>query len=41
MDDRSFDYDFIGIGTGFGRSESALRLPEKGYRVAVLEMGRL
>ncbi|HUO60972.1 MAG TPA: GMC family oxidoreductase [Candidatus Acidoferrales bacterium] len=36
----SFDFDFIVIGSGFGGSVSALRLAEKGYRVAVLEMGR-
>ena len=35
-----FDFDFIVIGSGFGGSVSALRLAEKGYRVAVLEMGR-
>ena len=34
------DYDFIVIGSGFGGSVSALRLAEKGYRVAVIEMGR-
>ncbi len=34
------DYDFIVIGSGFGGSVSALRLSEKGYRVAVLEMGK-
>ena len=40
-DDRSqLDYDFIVIGSGFGGSVSALRLAEKGYRVAVMEMGR-
>jgi cholesterol oxidase len=33
-------YDFIVIGSGFGGSVSALRLAEKGYRVAVLEKGR-
>ena len=35
-----FDFDFIVIGSGFGGSVAALRLVEKGYRVAVLEMGR-
>ena len=30
----------IVIGSGFGGSVAALRLSEKGYRVAVLEMGR-
>jgi cholesterol oxidase len=34
------DYDWIVIGSGFGGSVSALRLSEKGYRVAVLEAGR-
>lgn len=41
MDDQNeFEYDFIVIGSGFGGSVSALRLTEKGYKVAVLEMGR-
>ncbi|MBP0452529.1 GMC family oxidoreductase [Kitasatospora sp. RG8] len=35
-----FDYDVVVIGSGFGGSVSALRLTEKGYRVAVLEAGR-
>ncbi|MGW3543755.1 GMC oxidoreductase [Nocardia niigatensis] len=35
-----FDYDVVVIGSGFGGSVSALRLSEKGYRVAVLESGR-
>ncbi len=34
------DYDVIIIGSGFGGSVAALRLAEKGYRVAVLEQGR-
>ncbi|MBO0768664.1 MAG: GMC family oxidoreductase [Solirubrobacterales bacterium] len=33
------DYDWIVIGSGFGGSVSALRLAEKGYRVAVIEAG--
>ena len=37
---RQYDYDFIVIGSGFGGSVSALRLTDKGYRVAVMEMGR-
>src|SRR5664279_2415720 len=35
----AFDYDVVIIGSGFGGSVSALRLTEKGYRVAVLEAG--
>ncbi len=35
-----FDHDVIVIGSGFGGSVSALRLTEKGYRVAVLEAGK-
>jgi cholesterol oxidase len=34
------DFDFIVIGSGFGGSVSAHRLTEKGYRVAVLDMGK-
>lgn len=34
------DHDVVVIGSGFGGSVSALRLTEKGYRVAVLESGR-
>ena len=34
------DYDWLVIGSGFGGSVAALRLAEKGYRVAVLECGR-
>ena len=34
------DYDWIIIGSGFGGSVSALRLSEKGYKVAVIEAGR-
>jgi cholesterol oxidase len=35
----TYDYDWLVIGSGFGGSVSALRLAEKGYRVAVLECG--
>ncbi len=38
--DDGFDYDWVVIGSGFGGSTAALRLSEKGYRVAVLEAGR-
>ncbi|MGN6781477.1 MAG: FAD-dependent oxidoreductase [Marmoricola sp.] len=35
-----FDHDVVVVGSGFGGSVTALRLTEKGYRVAVLEAGR-
>lgn len=35
-----FDFDFVVVGSGFGGSVSACRLAEKGYRVAVIEMGK-
>ena len=40
MTPNGFDYDWVIVGSGFGGSVSALRLSEKGYRVAVLECGR-
>ncbi|WP_147509632.1 NAD(P)-binding protein, partial [Acinetobacter baumannii] len=36
----NYDYDYLIIGSGFGGSVSACRLTEKGYSVAVMEMGR-
>lgn len=33
-------YDWVIVGSGFGGAVSALRLAEKGYRVAVLEAGK-
>lgn len=37
---QNLDFDYIIIGSGFGGSVSAMRLAEKGYSVAVLEMGK-
>jgi cholesterol oxidase len=37
--DSTYDFDVIIVGSGFGGSVSALRLTEKGYKVAVLEAG--
>jgi cholesterol oxidase len=33
-------FDFLVIGSGFGGSVSAMRLAQKGYRVAVIEAGK-
>jgi cholesterol oxidase len=40
VDERTYDYDVVVVGSGFGGSVSALRLAEKGYRVHVIESGR-
>ena len=37
---RTVEVDVVVVGSGFGGSTAALRLTEKGYRVAVLEAGR-
>lgn len=34
------EFDWVVVGSGFGGSVAALRLAEKGYRVAVVERGR-
>lgn len=36
----TYDFDYLIIGSGFGGSVSACRLTEKGYSVAVMEMGK-
>ena len=35
-----YDYDYIIVGSGFGGSVSAMRLSQKGYKVAVIESGK-
>ncbi|GLQ32684.1 GMC family oxidoreductase [Litoribrevibacter albus] len=35
-----FDYDYLIVGSGFGGSASALRLAEKGWKIAIAEQGR-
>ncbi len=38
--EKGAEYDFVIVGSGFGGSVAALRLVQKGYRVALLEQGR-
>lgn len=40
MSELAGNFDVVIVGSGFGGSVAALRLIEKGYRVAVLEAGR-
>lgn len=40
METQDYDFDYLIIGSGFGGSVSAHRLTEKGYSVAVMEMGK-
>ena len=40
MANRTYDWDWIVVGSGFGGSVAALRLAEKGYTVCVIECGR-
>ncbi|HTR55186.1 MAG TPA: GMC family oxidoreductase [Kofleriaceae bacterium] len=35
-----YDFDYVVVGSGFGGAVSACRLAEKGYSVAVIEMGK-
>lgn len=35
-----YDFDYIIVGSGFGGSVSAMRLAQKGYKVAVIESGK-
>lgn len=40
MASSDYDFDHVVVGSGFGGSVSACRLTEKGYSVAVIEMGK-
>ena len=40
MEQQTFNYDYVIIGSGFGGSVAALRLSEKGYKVLVIEKGK-
>jgi cholesterol oxidase len=40
VDSSDTSFDFVIVGSGFGGSVTAMRLAQKGYRVAVLEAGK-
>jgi cholesterol oxidase len=40
MEIENLDFDYIIVGSGFGGSVSAMRLSQKGYKVAIIESGK-
>ncbi len=37
MTEPNCEFDYIVVGSGFGGSVSAMRLSQKGYKIAVIE----